>query len=161
MTPDRGRGVGDPGDVNWRRSDSTLASYPVPGNKKAPPKKPAPPSKPLWQKLFIKGGTVLLMNAPAGYAKVLDGSPAKVTTRAAGTVDTVLLFAADKAQFTASVPTAMKSMGPSASVWVAYRKGDKEFHRDTLGALAKSFGLEPVSLVAIDDTWSALRVKRV
>jgi hypothetical protein len=41
-----------------------------------------------------------------------------------------------------------------------YRKGDKEFHRDTLGALAKSFGLQPVSLVAIDDTWSALRVKR-
>ena len=41
-----------------------------------------------------------------------------------------------------------------------YRKGDKQFHRDTLGALAKSFGLEPVSLVAIDDTWSALRVKR-
>ena len=132
----------------------------MPDDKKAPSKKPAPSTKPLWQKLFIQGGTVLLVNAPAGYAKVLDGSPAKVTTRAADTVDTVLLFAADEAQFKAAVPTTMKSMGPSTSVWVAYRKGDKEFHRDTLGALAKSFGLEPVSLVAIDDTWSALRVKR-
>jgi hypothetical protein len=100
------------------------------------------------------------VNAPAGYSKVLDGSPAKVTTRASGTADTVLLFAADEAQFTASVPAAMKSVGPSTGVWIAYRKGDKEFHRDTLGALAKAFGLQPVSLVAIDDTWSALRVKR-
>ena len=50
--------------------------------------------------------------------------------------------------------------GPSTSVWIAYRKGDKEFHRDTLGALAKSLELQAVSLVAIDDTWSALRVKR-
>jgi hypothetical protein len=49
----------------------------VPANKKAPSKKPAPSTKPLWQKLFIKGGTVLLVNAAAGYAKVLDGSPAK------------------------------------------------------------------------------------
>ena len=132
----------------------------MPANKKAPSKKPAPSTKPLWQKLFIKGGTVLLVNAPAGYAKVLDGSPAKVTTRAGGTADAVLLFATDEAQFKAAVPTTMKSTGPATSVWIAYRKGEKEFHRDTLGTLAKSFGLQPVSLVAIDDTWSALRVKR-
>jgi hypothetical protein len=132
----------------------------VPANKKAPSKKPAPSTKPLWQKLFIKGGTVLLVNAPAGYSNILDGSPAKVTTRASGTADTVLLFATDEAQFRSAIPATMKSMGPSASLWIAYSKGDKQFHRDTLGALAKSFGLEPVSLVAVDDTWSALRVKR-
>ena len=132
----------------------------MPANKKAPSKKPAPSTKPLWQKLFIKGGTALLVNAPAGYADVLAGSPAKVTTRASGTADTVLLFATDEAQLKSAVPATVKSMGPSTSLWIAYRKGDKQFHRDTLGALAKSFGLEPVSLVAIDDTWSALRVKR-
>ena len=123
----------------------------MPANKKAPSKKPAPSTKPLWQKLFIKGGTALLVNVPAGYGDVLAGSPAKVTTRASGT---------DEAQLKSAVPATVKSMGPSTSLWIAYRKGDKQFHRDTLGALAKSFGLEPVSLVAIDDTWSALRVKR-
>ena len=131
----------------------------MPANKKAPSKKPAPSAKPLWQKLFIKGGTVLVINAPAGYAKVLDGSPAKVTTRASGTADTVLLFAADEAQFRSTMPAAMKSVGPSTSVWVAYRKGDKQFHRDTLASLAGAFGLQPVSLVAVDGTWSALRLK--
>jgi len=131
----------------------------VPANKKVPSKKPAPSTKPLWQKLFIKGGTALLVNAPAGYAKVLDGSPAKVTTRASGAADTVLLFAADEAEFRSSIPAVMKSLGPSTSVWVAYRKGDKQFHRDTLGSLAATFGLQPVSLVAVDDAWSALRLK--
>ena len=62
---------------NCLASFSTLESCNVPANKKAPSKKPAPSTKPLWQKLFIKGGTVLLVNAAAGYAKVLDGSPAK------------------------------------------------------------------------------------
>ena len=113
-----------------------------------------------WQKLFIKGGTALLMNAPTGYNNALDGSPAKVTTRASGTADTVLLFATDEAQLKASVTPLMKSVGPTTNIWIAYRKGDKQFHRDTVGALAKSFGLEPVALVAVDDTWSALRVKR-
>jgi hypothetical protein len=123
-------------------------------------KKPAPSTKPLWQKLFIKGGSVLLVNAPAGYANVLDGSPAKVTTRASGTADTVLLFATDEAQFRSTMPTTMKSVGPSTNVWVAYRKGDKQFHRDTLGSLAKTVGLQAVALVAVDDTWSVLRLKR-
>jgi hypothetical protein len=132
----------------------------VPAKKKAASKKPAPSTKPLWQKLFIKGGTALLVNAPPGYTKVLDGSPAKVTTRASGMADTVLLFATDEAQLKASVPTTMKNVGPATTIWIAYLKGDKQFHRDTIGALAKSFGLEPVALVAVDDTWSALRVKR-
>ena len=68
-------------------------------------------------KLFINGGTVLLVNAPAGYAKVLDGSPAKVTTRAGGTADAVLLFATDEAHRQAAVPTTMTSTGPSTIVW--------------------------------------------
>jgi hypothetical protein len=115
----------------------------VPANEKAPSKKPAPSTKPLWQKLFIKGGTVLLVNAPASYATVLDGSPAKVTTRVGGTADAVLLFATDEAQFKAAVPTTMKSMGPSTSVWIAYRKGDNEFHRNSSAPSRSRSGFSP------------------
>ena len=123
-------------------------------------KKPAPSTKPLWQKLFIKGGTALLVNAPAGYAAVLDGGPAKVTTRATGMADTVLLFANDEAQLRSTLSAIAGNMGPSTNLWVAYRKGDRQFHRDTLGALVMTLGFQPVSLVAVDDTWSAMRFKR-
>jgi hypothetical protein len=132
----------------------------VPANKKTAAKKSAPSTKPLWQKLFIKGGTALLVNAPAGYAKVLEGSPAKVTSRASGIADTVLLFANDEAQLRSALPTTAKSLGPTSKLWIAYRKGDKQFHRDTLGQLVMTYGFQPVSLVAVDDTWSAMRFSK-
>ena len=132
----------------------------MPAQKKSAAKKPAPSTKPLWQKLFIKGGTVLLMNAPSGYDKVLAGSPAKVVTRGPAAADTVLLFASDQAQLEASIPAVVKSLGESSNLWVAYRKGDKSFHRDTLRKLVEKFGFTAVALVAVDDTWSALRVKK-
>ena len=132
----------------------------MPAEKKIASKKPAPSTKPLWQKLFIKGGTVLLMNAPPGYAKLLDGSPAKVTTRGSGSADTILAFASDEAQAKASLAAAGKAMAPESSLWIAYRKGDKQLHRDTLWKLAEPLGFTGVSLVAVDDTWSAMRFKR-
>jgi hypothetical protein len=132
----------------------------MPAKKKtAAAKKPAPSTKPLWQKLFIKGGTVLLVNAPAGYDKLLAGSPAKVVTRASGTADTVLVFATDESQLKAALPLAAKSLAPTSNLWVAYRKGDKQLHRDTLWQLGEKFGFTGVSLVAVDDTWSAMRFK--
>ena len=51
------------------------------------------------------------------------------------------------------------TLSPSLSRRSPYRKGDKQFHRDTLGSLANTFGLQAVSLVAVDDTWSALRFR--
>ena len=132
----------------------------MPAQKKSAAKKPAPSTKPLWQKLFIKGGTVLLMNAPSGYANVLAGSPAKVVTRGPTAADTVLLFASDQAQLEGSMPAVARSLGPTSNLWVAYRKGDRSFHRDTLAKLMATFGFTGVAMVAVDDTWSALRVKR-
>jgi hypothetical protein len=46
----------------------------------------------------VKGGTVLLLNAPPGCEKLFAGSPARVTTRPVGTAETVLLFASRAAQ---------------------------------------------------------------
>jgi hypothetical protein len=128
--------------------------------KKAAGKKAAPSTKPLWQKLFIKGGTVLLMHAPPGYDKLFAGSPAKVSTRGSGLSDTVVLFAKDVAHLESTLPTAVGRLGPSATLWIAYRKGDKALHRDTLWKLAGEHGYTGVSLVAVDDVWSAMRFKR-
>jgi len=128
--------------------------------KKAAGKKASASTKPLWQKLFIKGGKVLLMHAPAGYDKLFAGSPATVSTRGGGSADTVVLFAKDVAPLESSLPTAIGRLGPSATLWIAYRKGDKALHRDTLWKLAGEHGYTGVSLVAVDDVWSAMRFKR-
>ena len=128
--------------------------------KKASAKKPSASAKPLWQKLFVKGGTVALVHAPAGYDKLFAGSPAKVITRGGGPADTVVLFAKDVAHLESALPAATGRLGPSATLWIAYRKGDKELHRDTLWKLAGEHGYTGVSLVAVDDMWSAMRFKK-
>ena len=129
--------------------------------KKASGTKPSASTKPLWQKLFIKDGTVALMNAPAGYDTLFAGSPAKVTTRGSGAADTVVLFANDVADVETKLPSAIGRLGPSATLWVAYPKGDKQLHRDTLWKLVGTHGYTGVSLVAVDDVWSAMRLKKM
>jgi hypothetical protein len=131
----------------------------MPVQKKAAAKKPAPSTKPLWQKLLVKDGTVALIAAPAGYDKLFDGSPAKVTTRGSDAAETVLVFASDEGQLRKALPSVRARVAPGGNLWVAYRKGGKELHRDTLAELMKSNGYQPVALVAVDETWSALRVK--
>lgn len=47
-----------------------------------------------------------------------------------------------------------------AAFWVAYPKANKaDINRDTLWPILAEHGLRPISQVAIDDTWSALRFR--
>ncbi|HEY5414830.1 MAG TPA: hypothetical protein VIK41_08410 [Gemmatimonadaceae bacterium] len=132
----------------------------MPANEKAPSKKPAPSTKPLWQKLFIKGGTVLLVNAPASYATVLDGSPAKVTTRVGGNGGRGAPVRNRRSPVQGGRADNDEEHGAVHERVDRLSERRQRVPPKQLGALAKSFGLQPVSLVAIDDTWSALRVKR-
>jgi hypothetical protein len=82
-----------------------------------------------------------------------------------GEADVVLFFAADRAQLEAELPAVLKAMPQSAILWVAYPKltsllaGD--LSRDVIHSLSPSYGLDTVSQIAIDDDWSAMRLKRV
>jgi hypothetical protein len=50
-------------------------------------------------------------------------------------------------------------------LWVSYFKGTAktktDINRDSLHAYARSIGLEGVSLISIDDDWSAMRFKSI
>jgi hypothetical protein len=149
--------------VPGKKASAKKASAKKASAKKASAGKPGarPPAstKPVWQKLLVKGGTVLLLNAPSGFEKLFAGSPARVTTRPAGTAETVLLFASSAAQLDASMPSAIAALSPSSTFWIAYRKGDKSFHRDIIGSRATTHGYNGVAMIAIDDEMSALRVR--
>jgi hypothetical protein len=49
--------------------------------------------------------------------------------------------------------------------WVTYPKGTSKIkadvNRDSIAAYAKSIGLQAVTMISIDDTWSGLRLKIV
>jgi Protein of unknown function (DUF3052) len=79
--------------------------------------------------------------------------------------DVVLLFAPDRAGLEAKLLDVLKTMPDSAILWVAYPKLSSKLaanlRRDIIHALAPNHGLDTVSQMAIDEDWSALRLKRV
>ena len=126
---------------------------------------PAPSQKPLWSKLGVKPGDRLhVVDAPAEVDRSAlaaahgtgDGLPAEPLAPG----DVVLAFAPSRAALAAMAARLRPLLGGDVRVWVAYPKGGKaDYNRDTGWEPMRALGLEPVSQVAIDATWSALRLR--
>lgn len=109
---------------------------------------------------------MLIMNAPAGYASLLDPLPdgAEVVDSVAQGADVVQLFVSDTAELARDAPAAVKALKTDGILWVCYPKGGKkagtDLSRDTLWDLmGKQTGLVGVTLVAVDGAWSAMRFR--
>jgi hypothetical protein len=107
----------------------------------------------LAAKLQLKPGTTLAtVNAP-------DDAPA---VDAPAGDDALLLYARDRAALDAGAGRLGASAGRGALTWVAYPKAGKlgtDLNRDRVHEAMRAHGLETVRQVALDDTWSALRLK--
>jgi hypothetical protein len=123
----------------------------------------------LFKKLQFKGSDkILILNAPAEFqphvAAVADS--VRVDTQPTGdeTYDFVMVFVKSCAEVQANAAPAVKRVKEDALLWFAYpKKSSKKYKSDLgrddgwqpLGAL----GYEGVRMVAIDDDWSALRLR--
>ena len=121
---------------------------------------------PLVKKLHLKPGhRALVLNAPPGYLARLSPLPERteVATAAKGTYDFVHLFVANRAELATLGPRALRAVRPRGVLWIAYPKktaGVKtDLTRDNGWEAVTGAGWAGVSLVAIDDTWSALRFR--
>jgi hypothetical protein len=122
-------------------------------------------TKSVVQKLLLKPGSrALMLNAPAGY---LDQFPKDVQFEQQlgdGPYDFIQLFATHKDDLISRAPKLRAAAKPNGLVWIAYPKGKAlptDLNRDIVRLTLEPLGLETVSQVAIDDTWSALRAKIV
>jgi len=121
----------------------------------------------LADKLRIKSGQrVALVNAPPSYADRLAPLPegAGVTDDLSRAADAVHLFVVDAAELARLVGSALAALAPGGLLWIAYRKGGvkagTDLNRDVLrDTMATAYGWDSVTLVAIDDTWSAIRFR--
>ncbi|HEY7093447.1 MAG TPA: hypothetical protein VH393_09725 [Ktedonobacterales bacterium] len=123
----------------------------------------------LAQKLrILEGSRVALLNAPDDYARTLDPLPggAEVVAIAAGAedqYDVTLLFARDYAELERLTPSAIAATRDGGVLWIAWPKGGAKakgaITRDTLWPVMAALGWGPVSNVALDETWSALRLR--
>jgi len=119
----------------------------------------------LRQKLQIKSGKLIVMNAPQGYAEQLakELKDLTVSTRAAGRAEAVLLFVNSLAEVDTLTTKAGKLVKPEGMLWIAYAKGTSkvktDVNRDKLWAAVQPIGWQPVRQIALDEVWSAMRFK--
>jgi hypothetical protein len=78
------------------------------------------------------------------------------------TCDVVIVYCTGSADFEALSEPLLAAARRDALAWVAYPKAGQlgtDLNRDKLAALVQSEGVRPVRQIAIDDVWSALRLR--
>lgn len=113
----------------------------------------------LLKKLRYKTGQALVANAPEGFSLGIGEEDAP-----AGPFDFVLLFVNSAKEASELVPPMIPKLNADALFWVAFPKQSSktkaDINRDSLAALVQeSTPYRPVSNVAMDDKWSALRFR--
>jgi hypothetical protein len=80
----------------------------------------------------------------------------------ADVADALLIFIANEAQLRKNLDFLKDGAAKGKLTWLAYpkaRKLDSDVNRDIIRQIANENGLDPVRQIAIDETWSALRLK--
>jgi hypothetical protein len=121
-------------------------------------------------KLGVRTGTrVLLVNPPDGYADGLRSAApdavVEVAGSAPGPADLVHVFCANRAELDRCGPAAIAAYRTGRHLWVSYPKGGAkagtDLNRDVDWGPLPAAGFRPVTQVAVDERWSALRFRRV
>jgi hypothetical protein len=122
----------------------------------------------LAKKLLLKPNMRIgVMNGPDGYHDLFDELPPGAELVAAGTesgpLDAVVLFVRSLAELEALAPKAMAQIPFDGLCWIAYpKKSSKiktDIDRDTGWAKMSALGYAGVGLVAMNETWSAMRYR--
>jgi hypothetical protein len=118
------------------------------------------------KKLGLKPGMrAVVLSAPFGYLESLAPLPhrVKISQRLGSTHQFVQLFATKKSDITKSATKLLRFAAPGALVWITYPKKtsgvESDLSREEVWMAMKGTGWRPVSQIAIDDVWSALRFR--
>ena len=124
------------------------------------------------QKLGIKPGSIVRFDGltPDTAHQLVGDLPNEVVvgTRNGSAVDQLILVANELADLEPKLAGVWKEISPGGRLWVWYRKGanrsrtqgsEVPLHRDTLQALLAEHGMDGVTLISVDDTWSSMRVR--
>ncbi len=120
----------------------------------------------LTKKLGIKPEQkLLILNAPDGYLATLGTLPegAEVKTNADGTFDLVQVFLYNKADVDNYGPMAIQAVKQGGLLWFTYPKKTSKIKSDITRDIGwesvRTMDWRPVTQIAIDETWSALRFR--
>jgi len=122
----------------------------------------------VFKKLGVKANQrMLILNLPEGYQYALGTLPpgVSVLNEADGTAtfDCVQVFVHSRADVQKYAKTATSALKPGGMLWFSYpKKSSKiktDISRDDGWDGLNALGLQGVSLISVDDTWSAMRFR--
>ena len=123
-------------------------------------------TKPVAKKLGLNPGMrALILAPPPGYVKSLAPLPEGLTvdSRADGEYRFVQVFAKRLSEIAGFAGRLSKHAAPNALVWISYpkktSKAEGDLSRDVIRKAMNGVGWRAVSIVAIDEVWSALRFR--
>lgn len=106
-----------------------------------------------------------VLNAPQGYAKGLQPLPAgvKLGDKLQGEFDWIQVFVQNKAELDKLVPKVKRALKPESLLWISFPKGSSKIQTDLTRdkgweALQKA-DLKWITLVSVDETWSAFSLR--
>lgn len=114
----------------------------------------------IFAKMKVRPGQcVLIINPPEDYP--LGDNLNWIEE---GQADFVHLFVHSQKEFEALFPKALSAFKEGGFFWLSYPKGKgkrkPDINRDSLWDLVLPNSFHPVSQVALDETWSAIRLKK-
>jgi hypothetical protein len=120
---------------------------------------------PLPQKLGIKPGlTVVTINAPTNYRRLLDTIPQGVifSDRLKPGSSFVHVFIKKRSELETRLSALREKMADTGTVWVSWPKKScgvpSDVTEDVVRAVALPLGFVDVKVCAIDETWSGLKL---
>lgn len=119
------------------------------------------------QKLFLKENhRFLLIDPPQNYRNLLGRLPDGVALleKPVAPVDLIQVFARNRSELAEKIATILPLMTEKVVLWVSYIKGTSkiktDINRDEIAAYAQTLGLQAVAIIALDQDWAALRLKK-
>jgi hypothetical protein len=117
-------------------------------------------TKSVADKLLIKPNTTVWLS-DASRRSLVEPLPEGV--RPSDTLEqatTGLIFADDAASLRGVLDAQRDGLSRPNALWVAYPKANRtDINRDTLWPILSEYGLRPITQIAVDDVWSALRFR--
>ncbi|MEP7355686.1 MAG: hypothetical protein ABI847_00440 [Anaerolineales bacterium] len=120
----------------------------------------------LSRKLKLKAGQRAgFINAPENYLKEIGPLPAGVEAveKLSGQFDWVQVFVKNKAEMDKLAPRVAKALKPDSLCWISFPKGSSKIQtdltRDKGWEALHGLDLKWVTLVSVNDTWSAFSLR--
>ena len=106
-----------------------------------------------------------LLGGPKGLREGLaDAIGRPIADRYAGNHDWILFFAPDRASLEAQLPAAEAVLESAGTLWIGYYKGSSkrqtDLTRDIGWDALRDTNLMWLTLISIDDTWSAFSLRK-